>query len=307
MLVAAAPMARTAVGERVWSRMWAASNRRSRGSVAIRLHGRRVVLNAAHPYPAFLRRWPTYNAPLVELVHQTALSRGAPVDVMDIGAAVGDTALLLLDRCEDDVGHVACVEGDKEFLAYLHANLGDDARVSIHEALLSDDGSEIAGLLRTHAGTASAQGAGLVPTIRLDDLATNGGLRTDVLKIDTDGFDGKILAGSTRVLQRDQPAVIFEWHPRLYEATGNDWHLPFEVLRACGYERLLWFTKFGDFDHVQQDDYPAEIDTRARVCLEDRGPAPDWHYDIVALTSDSRVDDRALAALAHARRTQRRR
>jgi FkbM family methyltransferase len=254
-----------------------------------------------------MRRWPLYNAPLVEVTRQASAGLGRPVDVIDVGAAVGDTALLLLDRCETDLRHIACVEGDQEFLGYLHANLDGDRRVSIHATLLSDDGTDIPALLRTHAGTASAQGADTQATTTLDDIVRGGNLQVDVLKVDTDGFDGRVLAGAKATLAAQRPAVVFEWHPRLYAATGNDWQLPFDVLDAAGYWTLVWFTKYGDFDHVQRGPAPAQLATLAGVCLSDAGPAPDWHYDVVALPENSHIDAATLSRLEHARRMRRHR
>src|SRR5262249_32276401 len=98
-LVATAPFARARLGAALWQRAWDAAVASARGTTTVRLHGVDVAVNVGHPYPAFARRWPTYNAPLVELVHQTARARGRAVTLVDVGASIGDTVLLVRERC----------------------------------------------------------------------------------------------------------------------------------------------------------------------------------------------------------------
>ena len=52
----------------------------------------------------------------------------------------------------------------------------------------------------------------------------------DVIKIDTDGYDGQVLQGARQVLRTHRPSVVFEWHPILLAAVDQDWATPFEVL-----------------------------------------------------------------------------
>ena len=288
--------------EVAWDRAW----RSLSGPVHTSIHGHDVVVNAGYSYPAFSRRWPTYNDPLVEVVHQAHVAKGGPITFVDVGAAVGDTVLLVLERCPGALGSVHCVEGDDEFFGYLAANLADVAQAHLHRALLSDVPGEAPSLVRTHKGTASAQGVDRLPAVTLDSVLTGDGgeagtVAVDVLKSDTDGFDGKVLAGATGVLAASRPAVIFEWHPILYDATGQDRYRPFEVLADAGYRWLVWFDKYGVFSHVDDGYRRAEVEVLAELCVSGRGPGPDWHYDVVALPGGSPIEPAAMAALGHAR------
>lgn len=296
---------RLPVVDAVWERAWDSAWRRFSGPVETTIHGRTVVVNAGYSYPAFLRRWPTYNDPLVELVHQAHAAKGAPIVLVDVGAAVGDTVLLVLDRCPGAVGEVHCVEGDDEFFGYLERNLAGVPGVRLHQVLLSDVQGEEASLVRVHKGTASAQGETRVPATTLDAVLEGAGdPAVDVLKIDTDGFDGKVLAGATGLLGRRRPAVIFEWAPRVYDATGQARRRPFEVLASAGYRWFVWFDKYGVFSHVDDGYQPAPVDLLAELCVSGRAPGPDWHYDVIALAEGSAIQPGELAALAHARNSR---
>jgi hypothetical protein len=69
----------------------------------------------------------------------------------------------------------------------------------------------------------------------------------DVLKVDTDGYDGLVLAGSRSVLAQ-RPVVLFEWHPVASAVAGTDERLAFRVLRD--YPRTVWYTNCGVFSHA---------------------------------------------------------
>jgi hypothetical protein len=110
----------------------------------------------------------------------------------------------------------------------------------------------------------------------------------DVVKIDTDGYDGCVLLGARGTLAQYAPVVQFEWHPALARAAGVDVVLPFTTLRAAGYESFVWFDKFGAFSRLEHGvDIDAIVD-RADWCIDGDTPAPDWHYDVIALAPADR-------------------
>ena len=135
-----------------------------------------------------------YNAPQVELVATSAAVLGRSVRVVDVGAAIGDTALLLLQRCGSVIGALECIEGDPAFVEMLRRN-ATDPRVQVHEVVLSDEPGPVPRLIRSqHEGTASAHGDETVIASTLD--AELAGASPDVIKVDADGSDGAILAGA---------------------------------------------------------------------------------------------------------------
>jgi FkbM family methyltransferase len=289
--VATAPLARNALVARGWDRAWRALADRAGGETHVRIHGREVEVTVGYAYPAFLRRWPNYNRPLVELVRRVAIAKGRPITFVDVGAAVGDTVLLVAERCPGVLGTLHCVEGDRQFVRMLRHNLKGVEGVQVHNALVSDADGPIAELVRTHPGTASAQGSNVAEAVTLDRLLSSaGGRPIDVLKSDVDGLDGRVLAGARELLRSDQPAVIFEWHPLLYARTGNPWRAPFDLLRSLGYVNFLWFNKFGEFSHSSDGNPANGMADLADACLGGNGPHPDWHFDVVAFVAGLEVD-----------------
>lgn len=276
------------IGNRIWQKLWYTFIRSYDGPIRTVLHGRPVVVNCGYTYPVTSRIIETFNQPIVETVHQVAKTLGRPIHFVDVGAAVGDTVLLVASNCAGDVEHYHAIDGDQQFFEYLTENLGKRSDCSLYNALLSSDEGSMQSLVRTHQGTASAQGKAEVPSTTFDRLLAGpiGQGKMDVIKIDIDGFDGRVLAGAREAL-KVASAVIFEWHPILYRATGNDWLEPFHVLEAAGYTNLIWFNKFGNFSQITDSPSDRVLNGMADYCFADI-PA-DWHWDVVALKADTPV------------------
>ena len=184
--------------------------------VSVTIHGRKVLCTFGTPYLFTTRRYPTFNGPLLELVHETYRLKHRPVRLADVGAAIGDTVLFVEANCPGMVLEYDCVDGDPEFSQYLKHNLASLPNVRTIVAQLSRNGGYKPSLVRINPGAASALGATNVKTASLDEvLSLDCNCSIDVLKIDVDGFDGEVLSGAANVLARDRPCVIFEWHPDL--------------------------------------------------------------------------------------------
>jgi FkbM family methyltransferase len=297
VLVGTAPWARTPFVGRVWEWTWGVVVARLDPADRIRmcLHGHEAIVNVGNPYPAAVRRWPTYNVPLVATIAELGRVLGRTVTLVDVGAAIGDTVLLVRERCAGMIDVIHCVEGDPEFLEILRANTSGFPEVRVHPEMVAEAVIEVPTLVRTHAGTASPQGTTTRGATTLDRVLECVD-PIDVVKIDTDGYDGRVLAGASAILDDQRPVVLFEWHPKLCVATDTPWTLPFDVLLEHGYEVGVWFTKFGAVDRIRPLNDSDALSALAKLCLDDLGPAPDWHYDVVALPPGSLLDPTELAA-----------
>ena len=145
-------------------------------------------------------------------------ARGGDV-VLDGGAASGDTALWFADQVGPD-GRVLAFEFAPGNLRALRDNLALNPRlaprIEVREQALWDRGGER--LAFTDAGVVSAVGGGgggEVATVAIDDLALE---RLDVLKLDVEGAEPRVLAGATETLKRLRPALAIA-------AYHDPWHL----------------------------------------------------------------------------------
>lgn len=245
------------------------------------LHGQRALINAGNPYPFLLFQFPFFNRPLVELVRQVAARRSRALTVVDVGGSIGNTALLLFGAAPHAIARLVSIEGDVDFFRLLEFNTAGIPAVVRHRAMLARAAGLTHGLVHHHAGTATARGVSRVSATTLDDLLAVDGAHYDVLKIDVDGSDGEVLAGAAKLLTRDQPAVIFEWHPYLVAQAGNSIFAAFEVLREHGYRDFLWFHNTGHFSHFGASEGP-DLELW-RSYLNVMQPHGDPHFDVVAL------------------------
>ena len=281
---------------RYLTKLWADNG----GPVQVNVHGFDTVLNNGNNYPILVQDYQWFNAPLVELCHQAAKVKGEPCVMVDVGAATGDSVLLIKARCPGAIKQFVCVEGDAEFHELLSGNMKRFDDVTIVKALLAREETSIPSLVKHHQGTAAAIGSEMIQAVRLDSLAAVKAAPIDVLKVDVDGFDGEVLAGASELLATMRPAVIFEWHPKLAAQTGNDPMRAFNVLREAGYKRFLWFDNPGTFSHFsgacdmetlgKQKDFLLRVNARA-----------DEHYDVIALPDSSLINDLDLACMEYAR------
>lgn len=265
------------------------------------VHGHSVYLNYGYTYPIYSRLYRTLNDPLVELVYQCYLSKNSPINVIDVGAAIGDTALLMLTSCPEMIGELWCIDGEEFFFKYLQANLKNYPDVHYVFTRLSDKDGRFPALVRQHEGTASARGGRDDTFNTLDSTVSAEHIfGTDLLKIDVDGFDGKVLGGSARLLKTFNPAVIFEWYPDLYQKTGNDILYPFKFLAENGYENFIWYDKFGTYHCVMHGFDQSEIEKKKAFCAKNNKDIG-WHYDVIALHRTSRVSVSALIEMKFAK------
>lgn len=138
-----------------------------RGAFDTVLHGFPARLNGGNPYPFLLQAVPLFNRPLVELVRQTSAALGRPVHVIDVGASLGNTVLLLEEQAGSCLEGIHCVEADADFLPLLRTNTARFPHVRLHEAMLARAPGRVAALVHNHPGTATAAGSATVAATTL--------------------------------------------------------------------------------------------------------------------------------------------
>ena len=285
----------------LWKRAWGKSCNYFNGTVKTRVHSFPVYLNFGHSYPLYSRKFPHLNNPLIELIFHAYSTKHQAVNFLDIGANIGDSVLMLEKNCEGMLNQICCVEGNAQFFDYLRLNLAFIENGQFLSAFLAAENGTERELVR-NKGTASSQGETRVVAVTFDRLLKGLPINEfDVVKIDTDGFDGQVLSGARAFLRTQKPAVIFEWHPILCSKTGNNWLDHFEVLEESGYSTFIWFSKFGDFSHVSYGYDEKSVNTLAEICLRNKMNY-DWHYDVIALHEKSLLSPVQLAELDYAKK-----
>ncbi len=214
-------------------------------TVRIQYFGRSLEVPFSNDLALHTADFETYNSNLRRLCQFVRAEQGA-LHYVDVGANVGDGAILVGPTGGDAV---LLIEGYPPFTTLLKRNVAGMPGVRLAETYLSDEtaGVQVAEIA-SNATNRLVTGSGR--TIRfetLDSVLENQpAVRpVSVLKVDVDGFDGRVLAGARATLADDRPVVLFEFHPSLWHKAGQDFESVLPGLREAGYGPLLVYDNQG--------------------------------------------------------------
>jgi len=171
----------------------------------------------------------------VTLASLKRLKPGAGL-VLDVGANVGQTALTFSGWARQ----VQSFEADPNIYALLVRNLADNkvSNVKSENCALGAEQSEIRIVSTPTAHLGGHVGKGtmgtLVPLERLDDCVRLNTL-VDVLKIDVEGYELKVLKGAQRILADSRPVIVLEQVPEFLKRYSDTPADIWTLLRARGY------------------------------------------------------------------------
>jgi FkbM family methyltransferase len=209
----------------------------------------RIVLPLDHDLPHIRKVLPQYSLNLGRLAKYT-MGKYPDLMLIDIGANVGDSAAIVRMEAQCPI---LCIEGDPAYFDLLQHNcqtLKDVAPVCAYVGAQDDE--HLADVQRS-SGTASivANHAGKtwVKMQTLDTLlAKNPRFAVSkFVKIDTDGFDCRIIMHHKGFLRTAKPVVFFEYAPSFFRRIGDDGFGVFAILRECGYATAMFYDNVGDY------------------------------------------------------------
>jgi FkbM family methyltransferase len=161
---------------------------------------------------------------------------------VDVGANVG-VHTVRLARLAGPAGRVIAIEPDPDLArrATRNLQLNGLANVRLVNAAASDRAGEMSlyrpGPADTNRARASLLPHGYltgdaltVPVVTVDEVC--GGERVALIKIDVEGHEAAVVRGAARTIERDAPAVIFEYAAELL---GDDPQPAFGWLTERGY------------------------------------------------------------------------
>ncbi len=208
-----------------------------------------LLMKDDNQLPIYFKYQPLYSMNLPRLAVEV-LKKYKDVSMIDVGANIGDTVALTRSKCHFPI---ACIEGDQDFFDILKRNMSDFKDVEIFKALLGEEGGYLNATLGKDAETARLKAAGspevssLVRIITLDDFLKENHQwsRAKLLKIDTDGYDMKILRGAMMYIQNTKPVLFFEYDPVFLDENKEDGLSTLLLLRDSGYRDIIFYDNLG--------------------------------------------------------------
>jgi FkbM family methyltransferase len=215
------------------------------------LEGASLLLPFSHELPFIRRAAPQYSGNVGRLA-RLVREKYSDMTMVDIGANVGDTVAIVRRLCRCPM---LCIEGDARYFEILQSNIVragfDDVELAC--TFVGSETGSIRAVSVASGGTGRLvldhDAAAPLKIKRLSDILADYPRFADfkLLKIDTDGYDCRILRGSVDLLARCRPVVFFEYDPHFLTQCSDKGIDVFECLRAAGYGPALVYENNGDY------------------------------------------------------------
>ncbi|QNI62787.1 FkbM family methyltransferase [Synechococcus sp. TAK9802] len=187
--------------------------------------------------PLFRRAGAAFNETGEQWLHSNL--RGRINQAIDVGANYGD--YLSLIKKYNPNARIVAIEAVPEFAQKIKS-LHPEAEL-IQSAASNICGEEIA-IFQKGGGANADPSRGNssklfkqhnIATVTIDEVSSKKDIKPDFIKIDTDGYDLKVLEGSLATLQKYSPVVQIECS-RFWRFTGSDPSKIFDICKSIGYK-----------------------------------------------------------------------
>jgi FkbM family methyltransferase len=266
--------------------------------VTYRLNGRSLKLPLSHGLPWTRRTLPLYADNLRRLAAFVRERHGS-LRMIDVGANVGDSYAQAGSLPGDAF---LLVEGSERFFPLLERNTRDDPAVTRVLTLLSDRCEDLLAELVEDQGNASLRTGGVraarLSVETLDRLleAHPGFRSSNLLKVDVEGHDRRVLLGARGLLAGAAPVLLFEHQPRQLTLAGEDDRAVFRDLAALGYRRFLFY----DYRGHLHGECSADEEQRLDGLMESARQQDFYYYDVCCFPERDAAAIDAFLAREHA-------
>jgi len=165
---------------------------------------------------------------------------------VDVGANVGEWLGEIAALKTANAFHAVAYEPSNSAFVKLSQRFAGNSNVVLRNCAVGDRAQELEFFEEDAAGKGSSLVAGFlaaagrkrtVQAVRLDDeIAALGWERVDLLKIDAEGYDMRVMAGAQRLFERQRiGAVQFEYN-RAWQLAGDTLYAAMRFLKQFGYE-----------------------------------------------------------------------
>jgi len=201
-----------------------------------------LTLPFSHDFPINFKAIPSYSQNLGVLA-KVVSQKYSNLKIIDVGANVGDSVAIIQHRVKTPI---LCIEGNPKFIPLLEKNVAQFSDIEIEKCFLGEGSEKVSPV--NNLGTAYLQKSddGIEVKTLSEVLEKHRDFKNaKLLKIDTDGFDNKIIRGATSFLDESKALVFFEYDP-FYLAKQNENGLAiFELFETLGYTKLLLYDNLG--------------------------------------------------------------
>jgi FkbM family methyltransferase len=248
--------------------------------ITMKLGDSSLKLNLSHQLPLYYNSYPNYDRALPRICSFLEASEGH-LTFIDVGANIGDSVALVARQTP---GRFLCIEGDVNYFALLKTNTSSlGARAVCENVFLGEEERTTRVAFEKKEGSLKLSGTEsegvvvkLVPLDRVVEMHPEF-TTTNIVKVDTDGHDFKVLRGGAKLIQGSRPLLFVEFVPDLLSRNGDNPSALFPFLASLGYEYCLSYDNFGHplFRFNIRDD------ARVQSMISSVDEKTIYYYDIV--------------------------
>lgn len=207
-------------------------------------HGQVIAMNLSHDLPFNLKQHPTYSQNLGQ-VAQLIAKKYPNFSVIDVGANVGDSAAIVQHRVK---APVLCIEGNPKFLPLLIQNSKQLHAISIEASFVGETVTKVKPVNQLGTAYLKEDANGLTIATISSVIEKHPAFATaKLLKIDTDGFDNKIIRGAAAFLKQSKSSIFFEYDPFYLSKQQENGPAIFDFLVELGYYKWVIFDNHGRY------------------------------------------------------------
>jgi FkbM family methyltransferase len=198
----------------------------------------------SHDYPINKKRIPFYSENL-GIISRIIKSKYLNAKAIDVGANIGDSAAILNHHSQIPV---LCIEGNPKFISILKKNVLQFSNIKVEASFVGEAKEKVNTI--NYGGTARIEKAESGIEVKtMEEILEhhNDFFDSKLLKIDTDGFDFKVIRASKVLLQQVKPIIFFEFDPFFLIAQNENPVSIFDFLKDQQYNDFLVFDNYGCF------------------------------------------------------------
>lgn len=221
---------------------------RGRTLVHYSLVGSKLKLPISHDLPLNKSQFPEYDM-AIGRIPSYLKEKYFNFQAIDIGANIGDTTIIIKHYIDIPI---LCIEADKYYYLLLKQNTSKLKDV-VHENCFVGESSSSQFQFVNYTGSGrlvqNDKSKTKILFSSLNEIVSRhpGFNNVKYLKIDTDGFDCKIIRSNVNFLQKNRPVIFFEYDPYLLNLNGDDGLSIFNILNELGYDKLIIYHNTGEF------------------------------------------------------------
>lgn len=220
-------------------------------SVWVEVFGKEILIPLNHSLPTNVLLNQKYSLNLNRIA-RFVYSKYQYFTAIDVGANIGDSVTLIK---KDAGARVICFEGDKEYIKYLRTNIQGYDDVYVYEVMLGEKSGYTLANIDSINGTSNLSKNEISKQkIRIEKIDNMLGSvlfnNLKLLKIDTDGYDLKVLQGARKMVLKHKPVLYFEMFEEMLNKNGNSVKQTLEFLSKNEYLHIISYDNYGNLHRM---------------------------------------------------------